>query len=125
MIKINRVVCIILVVLFTVTACTCSNLSTLSSPSKEVTEELRFYVNDETGRPLSGAKVVSQNSPENQLKVTGITDENGKVLFKGIKAGHYEFQISRFEYQPAEIDVDVSYHLDNTITVTLYKADSY
>ena len=40
-------------------------------------------------QPLNGAKVISNSQPGGQLKVTGLTDLNGTVLFQNIKTGEY------------------------------------
>ena len=58
--------------------------------------------------PLSGAKVVSDNQPEGQLKVPGLTDADGTVLFQNIKAGNYDFYISRFDYNQTQFPVTVN-----------------
>jgi hypothetical protein len=54
-------------------------------------------------QPLNGAKVVSDNEPDGQLKVTGLTDASGTVRFQNIKAGNYQFYISRFDYNQTQI----------------------
>ena len=58
-------------------------------------------------QPLSGAKVVSDSQPDGQLKVTGLTDTNGTVLFQNIKTGEYDFYISRFDYNQTQMDTTV------------------
>jgi hypothetical protein len=57
--------------------------------------------------PLAGAKVVSNTQPEGQLKVTGITGDNGTVTFNSIKEGEYEFYVSRFDYVQQEFAVAI------------------
>jgi hypothetical protein len=74
------------------------------SPSPTVTPtpangNLRFKVIDSSYQPLGGAKVVSEEQPELQLKVSGITDTDGIVTFNDIKPGEYKFYASRFDYQ--------------------------
>jgi hypothetical protein len=59
-------------------------------------------------QPLNGAKVVSENQPDGQLKVTGLTDANGTVLFQNTKAGNYDFYISRFDYNQTQTSVFVN-----------------
>jgi hypothetical protein len=58
-------------------------------------------------QPLNGAKVVSDSQPGGQLKVTGLTDANGIVLFQNIKTGEYDFYISRFDYNQTQMDTTV------------------
>ena len=58
-------------------------------------------------QPLNGAKVVSDSQPGGQLKVTGLTDPNGMVLFQNIKTGEYDFYISRFDYNQTQMDTTV------------------
>ena len=59
-------------------------------------------------QPLNGAKVVSDSQPDGQLKVTGLTDMNGMVLFQNIESGQYDFYISRFDYNQTQMDTTVS-----------------
>jgi hypothetical protein len=54
-------------------------------------------------QPLNGAKVVSDSQPDGQLKVTGLTDASGTVWFQNIKAGNYQFYISRFDYDQTQM----------------------
>ena len=58
-------------------------------------------------QPLNGAKVVSDRQPDGQLKVTGLTDMNGMVLFQNIESGQYDFYISRFDYNQTQMDTTV------------------
>ena len=58
-------------------------------------------------QPLNGAKVISNSQPGGQLKVTGLTDQNGMVLFQNIEAGQYDFYISRFDYNQTQMDTTV------------------
>jgi hypothetical protein len=59
-----------------------------------LTGDLQFKVTDLSGNPLPGAKVVSEEQPEGQLKVTGMTDYSGTVTFKDNKPGEYRFYVS-------------------------------
>jgi len=72
------------------------------------TGNLKVTVIDSSGSYLAGAKVVSQEQPGSQLKVTGLTGSNGVVEFDGIRQGQYTFIISRFDYIQAEINITVS-----------------
>ncbi len=82
---------------------------------------LEVLVTDINGAPLWGAKVVSEEQPGGQLKVTGITNNDGKVTFKDIKAGAYKFYISRFDYINKEFNVTVVAIQDTSLTVSLEK----
>lgn len=113
------------VVLFTLPIYACSGTPVSTFSDGGLVGNLGFFVRDESGNPLNGAKVVSQNSPENQLKVTGITNNDGMVLFNGIKAGSYEFQISRFDFEPQTDDMVVSPGVNNIVTITLKKSTGY
>jgi hypothetical protein len=53
-------------------------------------------------QPLNGAKVVSDSQPDGQLKIEGLTDQDGTVLFRNIKAGAYDFYLERFDYNQAQ-----------------------
>ena len=59
-------------------------------------------------QPLNGAKVVSDSQPGGQLKVTGLTDDNGMVLFQNIKAGQYDFYLDRFDYNQTQFSAFVN-----------------
>jgi hypothetical protein len=80
--------------------------------------DLRITVASQSGTPLSGAKVMSQEQPEGQLKITGLTDSGGVVRFSGIKPGVYTIGISRFDYNPVEITREITAS-DHDFTVTL------
>jgi len=72
-----------------------------------LTGEIHFQVHDSDIKPLQGAKVVSNEQPEGQLKLSGLTNANGVVIFENIKPGKYEFYISRFDYNQIEISISV------------------
>lgn len=81
--------------------------------------DLKIMVRGPDGPPLSGAKVVSDTQPEGQLKVTGLTGDDGFVTFSGIKAGNYDFTVSRFGYEPREVSYTVvAGHMQVTVTLT-------
>jgi hypothetical protein len=79
-----------------------------SSTSVKPTGEIHFLVNDSDIRPLQGAKVVSNEQPEGQLKLSGLTDAKGTIIFKNIKPGEYEFYISRFDYNQIQISITLT-----------------
>lgn len=68
---------------------------------------LRVLVTNEAQAPLGGAKVISNTQPEGQLKVTGSTRDDGSVTYRGIRAGRYEFYVSRFDHVQKEFVVTV------------------
>ncbi len=75
---------------------------------------------DAGGSPLPGAKVVSAEQPEGQLKVTGMTRDDGSVLFTGIRAGTYDFYVNRYEYeQKSNIRIAVTAGQTTDFTVML------
>ena len=57
---------------------------------------------------LQGAKVVSNNQLNGQLKLTGLTDSDGIVWFQNIKPGNYSFYVSRFDYNQTQVNASVS-----------------
>lgn len=84
---------------------------------------LEVSVKDEGGNPLWGAKVVSLDQPEGQLNVNGITTQSSDtVVFNGIKAGQYQFYVSRFDYELEYVSVTVVAGQTATITVKLKRA---
>jgi hypothetical protein len=85
---------------------------------------LSVLVLGENGVPLSGAKVVSNTQPEGQLKVTGLTGSDGQVIFNDIKAGDYEFYVSRFDYEQKEFKISVAAGRSTDITVNLTGAST-
>jgi hypothetical protein len=87
---------------------------------------LTVSVTDSSGNPLWGAKVVSEQQPEGQLKVDGITEqEKGRVIFNGIKAGAYQFQVSRYGFAPDTFEVNVRGGQTTSVTVKLFYAPIY
>jgi hypothetical protein len=80
---------------------------------------LEVLITDTEGNPLSGAKVVSEMQPAGQLKVTGITGEDGKVTFSEIKIGAYKLYVSRFDYLNTEFIIDVTSLSNEPVTVIL------
>jgi protocatechuate 3,4-dioxygenase beta subunit len=89
---------------------------------------IQFQVTDSAGTPLQGAKVVSDLQPKGQLKLTGLTDVDGAVVFQNIRPGDYKFYINRFDYNEAQIafianhgritDVPVKLIITNAFTTT-------
>jgi hypothetical protein len=109
-------------------------LSVPGCASKDITTtktlgNLQFYIESNSGIPLWGAKVVSEEEPDGQLKVTGITGNSGIVTFNNITTGEYKFYVSRFDYFPVEVlltvlegqtkEVDIKMTLENTSTTTI------
>lgn len=80
---------------------------------------LKVLVMNSQHQPLSGGKVVSNEQPAGQLKVTGLTGADGSVTFQGIKAGSYQFYVSRFDYEQAEFSASVVSGQTLQKTVTL------
>jgi hypothetical protein len=80
---------------------------------------LQVKVIDSTGKLLDGAKVVSEEQPDGQLKVTGLTGENGTVTFNNIKAGSYVFYVSRADYVQNKLAVLVTGGNPSSATVRM------
>jgi hypothetical protein len=81
---------------------------------------LQIIVTDNANTPLSGAKVVSQNQPQGQLSVNGLTTETG-VFFNGIKPGTYQFAVSRADFTASVAVVEVIGGQSIQITMSLQK----
>ena len=79
-------------VIFTLFLASCTSSTT-------GTGNLTIKVTAGDGELLQGAKVVSNEQPAGQLKVTGLTDNTGTVIFNDIKSGDYDFYINRFDYE--------------------------
>jgi hypothetical protein len=69
---------------------------------------IQVRVTDTENNPLGGGKVVSDEQPDGQLKLEGLTDNNGDVFFQNIKSGEYEFYVSRFNYTETYITITVT-----------------
>jgi hypothetical protein len=83
---------------------------------------LQIRVVDLNSQPVPGAKVVSEEQPAGQLKVTGLTDGSGDVTFNDIKAGTYRFYFSHADFTQAEQAVTVTGGQTATITVSMAEA---
>jgi hypothetical protein len=83
------------------------------------TGNLQIKVIDSNGQPLQGAKVVSQEQPDGQLKVTGLTDASGDVTFDDIDAGNYSFYISHADYAQLDVSLSVIGSQTTSLTFTL------
>ena len=77
------------------------------------TGEIHVRETDTGNHPLGGGKVVSDIQPDGQLKLEGLTDNNGNVVFQDVKSGDYEFYFSWYNYTETYI----------TITVKLMQTD--
>jgi hypothetical protein len=99
--KLLLITCVLISVIALAVLAGCSSQPQTSSTGMQV------LIQDAANKPLSGAKVVSQVQPDGQLKLDGITIQDGTITFNGIKAGHYQFSVSRFDYQPIFIDIDI------------------
>lgn len=92
--------------------------------SSSGTGNLHVLVFSEDIGPLAGAKVISNTQPEGQMKVTGGTQSDGTVNYNNIKAGEYEFYVSRFDYEYTEFDVTVVAGRTTNITITLVRTSA-
>ncbi len=70
--------------------------------------------------PLVGVKVVSETQPEGQLKVTGITTDNGTVIFSDILTGAYKFYVSAAGFLQMEFETSIM--AGQTAETTVYMA---
>ena len=81
--------------------------------------KIQIKVTDSSGLPLQGAKVVSETQPGGQLKLTGLSDQDGLVTFMDVKPGNYQFYVNRYDYLQTELAVSVTGGMTNPATVTL------
>ena len=116
---------LVVIALFLIAALVLSGCN-LNQPPLQIIRygNLKVLLKDEQSNPLAGAKVVSNNQPEGQMKVTGMTGDDGSVTFNGIRAGRYEFYISLYEFEQKHFEVNVSWGQTATITLTLTKTSS-
>ncbi len=99
-----------------------ASFSGCSQQKLSSTGSLRVTVIGADNVPLAGAKVVSGAQPAGQLKVTGITGDDGVVTYSGLKPGDYEFYVSRFDYEQKNFGVAVPTSGTASVTVTLAKS---
>jgi hypothetical protein len=109
--------------LLVITALVFALTITLLSGCGSKVGNLKVSVTDSSGNPLWGAKVVSEQQPDGQLKVDGITaQEAGGVTFKDIASGKYQFQVSRYGFAPDTVEVNVLGGQTTSVTVKLFYA---
>jgi uncharacterized membrane protein len=86
------------------------------------TGNLRVQVVGDNNTPLAGFKVVSNEQPAGQLKVTGLTDSDGTFAYEGIKAGAYNFYVNGAGYEQKIFDVTVPRGKTANVTITMTPA---
>ncbi len=116
---------LMLIAIFSIAALVLSGCN-LNRPPMDLNRQgnLKVILKDEQDNALAGAKVVSNTQPERQMRVTGMTGEDGSVTFNGIRTGRYEFYISRYEFEQKNFEVNVSWGQTATITLTLTRTPS-
>jgi hypothetical protein len=80
---------------------------------------IHVHVPDTGNNPLRGGKVVSDMQPDGQLKLEGLTNNNGDVVFQNVKSGDYEFCVSRFNYSENYITITVKPRQTPSTTVQM------
>jgi hypothetical protein len=80
---------------------------------------LQIKAIDPSYEPLYGVKVVSEEQPNGQLKVTGLTDTDGMVTFTEVKPGIYRFYASSADYTQARMEVNVIGSQTNSFTIRM------
>ncbi len=111
---------VVLLSLLVATAAACQSQNTARVPTST---NIRFVVTDGSDLPLQGAKVVSNEQPEGQPKLTGLTAVDGTVVFQDIKPGDYLFYVNRFDYNQTEVSTTVIAQQNNEITLRLSRAN--
>ena len=66
---------------------------------------------------------MSETQPEGQLKLTGLSKDDGNVMFDSIKTGDYTFYVTRFDYLQVDIAITVT-PSNNKLTVKMTPASS-
>jgi hypothetical protein len=92
-----------------------------SAPSAAGAGGLRVLVLGADKGVLAGAKVVSNTQPSGQLKVTGISGNDGTVLFQDITPGAYSFYISVANYEQQDFAITVRAGATVSINVTMQR----
>ena len=68
----------------------------------------QVQVTDSANNSLSGAKVVSENQPSGQIKISGLTDAQGLATFASIMPGEYTLYVTRFDYNQVQIAITIT-----------------
>jgi len=89
---------------------------------KPVVGNIRLYVKEGDGNPVSGASVSSTSQPSGISPLSAVTDEKGYVAFDDVLAGSYAIQISKTGYDTKSIQIDVIATKTTTDTICLSKA---
>jgi hypothetical protein len=108
------IITVILAIAFLMVGCGKTNTIPLG------TVNFQILVKDAENNPLSGAKVVSESQPAGQLKISGLTDNNGNVTFNSIRTGDYTLYVNRFDYNQIEIAITIT-PTNNNLTVNMTK----
>ncbi len=77
-----------------------------------------------TGTPISGANVSSVNQPEGQIKLSGVTDQAGKITFKDVKPGAYRIGIEYMDYTPRAMEFTLKNGQNFLAQFVISKGDS-
>src|SRR5512135_1377258 len=80
---------------------------------------LHVQVVGENNTPLPCFKVISNEQPSGQLKVTGMSGSDGSVTYNDIKAGKYNFYVNGAGYEQQTFDVTVARGKTTNKTITL------
>jgi hypothetical protein len=117
--KLIAIVSLVAILILVMLSAACRTSST-TLPPPPTTGGMQLIIVDQDQHILSGAKIVSQEQPEGQLKVNGIStnDQNG-VIFSDLKPGQYVFEISRADYQGMNLSINVVAGQTFTTTITL------
>jgi len=70
---------------------------------------LSIQVKSPDGYPVKGAEIVSAIQPSNQAPITGITNEEGVVIFENIEPGKYSVEIlgEHINQEQLEVETDL------------------
>jgi hypothetical protein len=96
---------------------------TTSTTTAASTVTFTVSITDQAGNPLWGAKVVSKTQPEGQLKLTGLSKDDGNVIFDDIETGDYTFYVTRFDYLQVDIAITIA-PSNNKLIVKMTPASS-
>jgi hypothetical protein len=110
---------LVISIIFALCVLSVSSCSANGDKTSQAAGNLQFTIESTAGIPLDGVKVVSEEEPEGQLKVTGITGDTGIITFDNISVGEYKFYISRFDYLPVEVLLTVKKDQPNNINIKL------
>lgn len=91
---------------------------------EETEGSISIYVKDEKDKPVSNVRIKTLNTPSGQLSLSGLTTTDGSIIFDNIKAGDYEFEISKNNYHTERRSTSLNTGKTSEISIVLKEVGS-